>query len=1035
MSFRLKSFYLAAGILVLAASLPAPAGAERPNVETLSPGSGLPSPTLFDLAQDASGRIWIASRAGVTVYDGRSFQTYSTTEGLANRGYEELEIDATGRIWTVTKSRIQVFYRDRSAWVGLPRSPHSGLDFNWATSLAVIPEDSGILVAVGTTLTGLEIWDGESWSRFTVDEGLPSNHVTSLAWRENRLTVGTRSGMCAVAARQLDCRLAELDPRLGEGVLALLADPHGQGLWILGSTWLGRLEDGRLTVVTEDFKPIYATPSMKGAIAIDRAGGVFFGSPAQVYFLESGERRPLPLGIRNGLIAEGVTTLLVDREDNVWIGGLRGLSKIDSFRFLSYDRRSGLLENEVTAIAESPPGRIIFGHDTGLSFLEGDRVRTAAFAPEITDRSPDSTRVLDIAVGDGGEVWVTARELGLLRLGEGASWETVLDCDAVAVEIDSRGRLWVSSWDAVYRRDPDRWTGLDLEAELGVRRGFRWLAAAPDGRMFLATDRGLVWQEEEAWRQALGPTDESNNVYNVLAEPAGTVWVGTLGGLYELRGRELVKVDRDGLSIDRPVYVIAEDDRGKLWFGTDDGVRVWDGVRLRHFTVRHGLAGRETNRGAGFVDHRGRVWIGTEQGASLYRELYDEGPGAAPSVEIRGVEVDGELRPLTDDVVLSHRHNALTFQVDTISFSREEEVLCRYRLAGSGEAWQGPAPCPRPLRYTHLPPGDYRLQVATGWTGGLWSDELTSARVVILSPWWRRWWFFAAATAAVALAIAGGHGLRTRSIRARARELESLNAELHRQMAERRRAETERESVIAELEKRNAELERFTYTVSHDLKSPLITINAYLGLLEKDAEAGDRERARADYEHIKGAVKQMGRLLEELLELSRVGRLVHPSEKVALGDLTRQAADLVVAKTRAGHFVRLEIAADLPVILGDRLRLLEVLQNLLENAVKYMDEQREPRIEVGVRRAGSEQVFFVRDNGRGIPAEYQEKIFGLFERLDQETEGTGVGLALVKRIVELHGGRIWVESEGAGKGSTFCFTLSSTDSADDFGSR
>ena len=119
------------------------------------------------------------------------------------------------------------------------------------------------------------------------------------------------------------------------------------------------------------------------------------------------------------------------------------------------------------------------------------------------------------------------------------------------------------------------------------------------------------------------------------------------------------------------------------------------------------------------------------------------------------------------------------------------------------------------------------------------------------------------------------------------------------------------------------------------------------------------------------------------------------------------------------------IAPDLPPVTGDRLRLVEVYQNLIENAVKYMGDQPAPRVEVGTRHDAEtgETVFYVADNGMGIDPRYQRKVFGLFERLDAGTEGTGVGLALVTRIVEVHGGRVWVESEGRGKGSTFCFTL------------
>jgi len=99
------------------------------------------------------------------------------------------------------------------------------------------------------------------------------------------------------------------------------------------------------------------------------------------------------------------------------------------------------------------------------------------------------------------------------------------------------------------------------------------------------------------------------------------------------------------------------------------------------------------------------------------------------------------------------------------------------------------------------------------------------------------------------------------------------------------------------------------------------------------------------------------------------------------------------------------------------------MQNLIDNALKYMGEQKHPLVEIGSRRDGDEAVFFVRDNGMGIDRNYAEKIFGLFEQLDPKAEGTGIGLALVKRIVEVHGGRIWLESEGQGRGSTFCFTL------------
>lgn len=269
------------------------------------------------------------------------------------------------------------------------------------------------------------------------------------------------------------------------------------------------------------------------------------------------------------------------------------------------------------------------------------------------------------------------------------------------------------------------------------------------------------------------------------------------------------------------------------------------------------------------------------------------------------------------------------------------------------------------------------------------------------------------------------------------KKLEEGAAELNEELAWRKEHQAEREHFItqlekktaelenktAELENKTAELERFTYTVSHDLKSPLFTIQGFLGSLEEDAAAGRTDRMGDDISTIRSAAHKMSQLLHELLELSRIGRVGGEPEDVALFDLTNEAAEMVSRQIQE-RGVDLRISSDLPVVLGDRPRLLEVMQNLIDNAVKYMGEQGEPCVEVAQRQDGDETVLYVQDNGIGIDPRYHENVFGLFSRLDSEAEGTGVGLALVKRIIDVHGGRIWVESDGIpGQGCRMCFTL------------
>lgn len=244
-----------------------------------------------------------------------------------------------------------------------------------------------------------------------------------------------------------------------------------------------------------------------------------------------------------------------------------------------------------------------------------------------------------------------------------------------------------------------------------------------------------------------------------------------------------------------------------------------------------------------------------------------------------------------------------------------------------------------------------------------------------------------------------------------------------RDITVRRWAETERETLINELEAKNAELERFTYTVSHDLKSPLITIKGFLGFLRGDAEKGDVQRLEKDIERISHASDKMQILLNELLELSRIGRLVRPSEEIPFEALAKDAIELAQGRIQARN-IQVDIQANLPDIYGDRQRLVEVLQNLVDNAAKFMGNQAQPRIEIGLRGYDEDNkpIFFVRDNGIGIAPEYHERVFGLFNKLDTQSEGTGVGLAIVKRIIEVHGGRIWIES-AVGKGAAFFFSL------------
>ncbi len=224
------------------------------------------------------------------------------------------------------------------------------------------------------------------------------------------------------------------------------------------------------------------------------------------------------------------------------------------------------------------------------------------------------------------------------------------------------------------------------------------------------------------------------------------------------------------------------------------------------------------------------------------------------------------------------------------------------------------------------------------------------------------------------------------------------------------------------LQDKNTELERFTYTVSHDLKSPIITIKGFTGALKKDLQDGRYERMAGDLKRVSAAADKMNDLLCDLLKLSTVGHIIDASVPVDMNllvdDVLAQLAGPLEQRS-----LTVGLQEGLPTVFCDRQRMAEVIQNLLENAITYMGHQSKPQIQFGMRDENGIHVFFVQDNGIGIDEKYHQIIFGLFNKLDAKSAGTGVGLALVKRIIEAHGGRVWVESEGKGAGSRFCFTV------------
>ena len=246
------------------------------------------------------------------------------------------------------------------------------------------------------------------------------------------------------------------------------------------------------------------------------------------------------------------------------------------------------------------------------------------------------------------------------------------------------------------------------------------------------------------------------------------------------------------------------------------------------------------------------------------------------------------------------------------------------------------------------------------------------------------------------------------------------NAELQLRVQQRT---AELEAANQELTCLNQELESFTYSVSHDLRSPLNAINGFSNMLLRDFADQMPSKAQDFLQHVVKSAQRMGQIIEDLLRLSRLGRQPLSKQSVDIAAIVKEVVDELQQAQSAQHIVDVRID-DLPGSFGDPSLLKQVFTNLLSNVFKFSGHKEQALVEVGCQLQNGDRVYFVRDNGAGFDMQNAQKLFGVFQRLhgSDEFAGTGVGLSIVQRIVQRHGGRIWAEAE-AGKGAAFYFTL------------
>ncbi|RMG61917.1 MAG: PAS domain-containing protein, partial [Calditrichaeota bacterium] len=710
---------------------------------------GLPSPTVYDVAQDSLGRIWFATRNGIASYDGLSWQYFSTDQGLLTQEIKQLKIDRYGRLWAVPEKLVKgIFYFDGQLWVHKPPpSPLGRRNKPLVTCVQLTYSPDGApCLWLGTDRNGLFCYRQKGWLHFSEAGTEAFSSVFDLAARGNVLYLATDKGVFIFDPTSRRLRPLEHCPNESiHGIELQAADSTGEErIWLAGKDWVGFLQKEHFTLLARHLPFVLLTPFEKIAIHATRSGDVFAGNPYGLCLIApNGQVKPFD--VENGLVATGANCIFEDREGNLWFAGLRGVSKLSTRRFANYRRLNGLFADEVTAIAGNSRGQVFLGHHGGLSVFQGQTLLTQRLPLPAKARSY-SDRIMDMLVDTQDRLWVVTVEQGVMRRRNNGTFETIpvanhprLSC----IFQDQQGRIWLGTYSGLYRLAGNRF--VPEQGLANLKKYIRTISQASEETLLLATPEGLIqYQVSTATAKVFSCTPQRDcSVYNALPLPNEQILVGTRKGLYVVQGDSLAACSLPGLSLQCPIFFIRRDNRGRLWLGTDRGVFLWDNGRTRHFTIADGLIGMETNREAVYIEPSGWVWIGTDQGLSIYQPEQDRGPLAPPRIQIGPLQTSQRTLALSGKPLeLSAGENELMFHFSAISFWEENAPQVRYRLAGYDSTWfYDRSGATRQIRYTNLPPGRYRFEIQASSQSGRWSPIARSAWIQIARPYWQTPWF------------------------------------------------------------------------------------------------------------------------------------------------------------------------------------------------------------------------------------------------------------------------------------------------------
>lgn len=970
---------------------------------------GLPTSTIYTTIQDHQGYIWFGTASGLARYDGINFKTYTVREGLTNNDVFHLFEDSQHRLWIISLGEVCYYKAGKFHTVRI--APN--LDYQ-KTNDIIEHSDGSIWLTKGRTIIQLndalqpaKIFNGNQlgfhipYTLLENSEGqvefYTSNYelctigkednieLTKLPFKKNNHRIRVASKTKAhyffkerLYKRSVGSQIQNIDL---EGiikdisVLDIKITNKDKLLWIATFNNGVLLFDKKGDEFT--FRQQLLADNTIAKVLPDREENIWLASNNNgVFFI------PNTL-LKTRKQVETINTLpihsiLVDSSQNIWTG----LSNNSILKFAP--TASGFQQKEYTskpntyrirALQQLQDGRILIGKDIGLGVLEDDEVKNIETASSTKDIliTPDGTLILAIhnkTVAYTSDQVNEAITSGRLNLRD--TTNALLLKRSTCLAYDEDKSIWIGSPFGLFQYKDGELINYGAKNRL-FKQSITDIIIRPNGEKIVSTDGGgvLIFKNNnlsEITNITTNNNLSSNICYDLLLFH-DLILVGTPRGLSIIKRKA-----------NQPPIIST--------FNQIDGL--------------------SSNEIMSLANYKDRVIVGTNKGINFLGEEQLLMSGESPLLHIENIKIEEQDQPIQDFYGLDYFQNDFKITYVGISYSSLRQLTYRYRMLPNKE-WISTSE--NFARFKTLKPNDYVFEIqAIDKLGNL--SEIKQIKFCIDLPWWQKWWFLLIASIATLILIY--------YTRAYLKQIQH-NQQLRLDVEKKNRA---LQVQLRELERSNDELGQFAHVVSHDLKEPLRTIASFLQLIKRRNKTTLSSESQEYINFAVGGVKRMESIINDLLIYSQINRGPSNTQMVDVSDIVKTVMENLSYELQQKEAI-IEMNSRLPHIEGNDFQLVQLFQNLIENSIKYVENGKPPYIQIQTEELEHQWQFSITDNGIGIDAKYHDKIFKIFQRLHnmEEYSGTGIGLAICKKIVLSHNGTIWFTPNQNKTGTTFHFTL------------